>query len=148
MLYASSHLSLAVLEVFVNIPQALRDDLPVLQALLIAVPDDADAVDLSQDQFQGAMAARDPLLASRAIGDRWLEQGATLLFRAPSVLVPEELNVMFNPSHPGMRDVTIESTRPFRFDPRLATPHRRGRKMRRAAEAALNARKAPTAPPH
>jgi RES domain-containing protein len=120
MLYTSSHLSLCLLEVFVNIPQALRDDLPKLEAMRIAVPDDAEATDVSPDQFQGAMAASDLLAACRALGDAWLERGTSLVLRAPSVIIPEELNVMINPSHPRMPDVRIESTRPFRFDPRLS----------------------------
>jgi hypothetical protein len=40
------------------------------------------------------------------------------MLTAPSVIVPEELNVMLNPLHPRMRDVSIVSMRRFRFDPR------------------------------
>jgi hypothetical protein len=38
--------------------------------------------------------------------------------------VPEEANLVLNPAHPAMSDVAIVSTRPFRFDPRLATARR------------------------
>jgi hypothetical protein len=40
----------------------------------------------------------------------------------PSIIVPQERNVMLNPAHRPMSDVRIVSTERFRFDPRLATP--------------------------
>ncbi len=122
LLYTSSHLSLSVLEVFVHFPPELRDNLPELEAVQIAVPDDADAVDVSTEEFEGAMADPNPLAACRAIGDGWLARGLGLLLRAPSVVIPEEFNVMLNPAHARMRDVAIISSRRFRFDPRLVRP--------------------------
>ena len=117
--YAASHLSLAVLEVYVNIPQEVRDDLPILRAVRIFVPDDASATQVSQEQLAGFMAEPDPMAASRRMGDGWLDQGDTLVLEVPSVLVPEETNLVLNPAHPRMREVEIVSARPFRFDPRL-----------------------------
>ena len=117
--YASSHLSLSVLEVFVHVPPALRDDLPEFEAVRIAVPDDAEAAEVSMDRVERLMAADNPLSACRAIGDEWLEDGTALILSAPSVLVPEERNVMLNPLHRCMPEVTIDGSRRFRFDPRL-----------------------------
>ena len=42
-----------------------------------------------------------------------------LLLRAPSVLVPEEANVLVNPGHPEACGVRVAVSRPFSFDPRL-----------------------------
>ena len=117
--YTSSYLSLSVLEVYVNIPQELRDDLPILRAVLIAIPDDAPATQVSQEQLANYMAEPDPMAASRRVGDGWLDQGDALVLEVPSVLVPEETNLVLNPAHPRMREVKIISTRPFHFDPRL-----------------------------
>jgi hypothetical protein len=51
---------------------------------------------------------------------RWTDRPlGYLVLKAPSVLIPEELNVMLNPMHAEMRRVHIERSRPFRFDPRL-----------------------------
>lgn len=119
LLYTSSHLSLSVLEVFVHFPPELRDNLPELEAVRIVVPDDVGAVEVSLGQFEGLMAAPDPLAACRATGDEWLARGSDLILKAPSVVVPEEMNVMLNPGHVRMREVRIESSRRFRFDPRL-----------------------------
>lgn len=118
-LYTASHLSLAVLEVYVNIPQDLRDDLPVLEAVGIAIPDGAAATHVSQEQLAEFLAEPDPMIASRRVGDDWLDRSDTLVLEVPSVLIPEETNLVLNPAHPRMREVKIVSTRAFRFDPRL-----------------------------
>src|ERR1043166_3188063 len=117
--YSSSHLSLAVLEVYVHIAPALRDDLPEFEAVRIDVPDDASRTEISLRAFERLMASSDTLAACRSAGDDWLARGADLILRAPSVLIPEELNFMLNPTHPRMPEVSIVSSRTFRFDPRL-----------------------------
>jgi RES domain-containing protein len=117
--YTSPHLSLAVLEVYVNIAQELRDNLPILQAVRIAIPDDARATQISQTRFASLISASDPIAESRTIGDDWLDRGDTLVLEAPSVLIPEESNLILNPAHGRMREVKIISTRTFHFDPRL-----------------------------
>lgn len=62
----------------------------------------------------------DPAAASRSIGDDWIARRNSLVLRVPSVLVPEEDNLIVNPEHPQARDVRIVGTRAFHFDPRLA----------------------------
>jgi RES domain-containing protein len=117
--YTSSYLSLSVLEVYVNIPQEVRDELPILQAVRIFVPDDARTAQVPQDQLAGLMSGPGPIAASRTVGDNWLDRGDTLVLEVPSAIVPEETNLILNPAHPRMRDVKIVSTRAFHFDPRL-----------------------------
>lgn len=122
MVYTSSHLSLSVLEVFVHFSPELRDSIPEMVAVRIHVPDDAGTSEISSAQFESLMAAPDPSAACQAIGDEWLARGAELVLRAPSVLIPEELNVMLNPKHSEMRRVQIERSRRFQYDPRLLRP--------------------------
>ena len=119
-LYTSSHLSLSVLEVYVHIPPDLRDDLPALQAVRISIPDDAGTANVSQEQSITLLESADPMAACRAMGDGWLDRNAELVLQVPSILVPEEANLILNPGHPRMREVEIVSSRAFRFDPRLA----------------------------
>lgn len=121
-LYTSSHLSLSVLEAYVNIPPELRDDLPELRAVQISVPDDASTAKVSRRQFSNLLERADALAACRAVGDRWIDSNAELVLEVSSVLVPEENNLILNPAHRQMSDVKIVSTRKFRFDPRLAMP--------------------------
>jgi len=118
-IYTSSHLSLSVLEAYVNIPPELRDDLPVLQAVRLSVPDDATVRTVGPNEFAVLMKEADPIPACRAIGDEWIEAQAALVLVVPSILVPEETNLILNPAHSRMRDVAIVSTRRFHFDSRL-----------------------------
>ena len=119
MVYASEHLSLCVLEVYVHLAPAQRNALPEFEAVRISVPDDAGTTHVSINELKELLSAPDPASACRFAGDRWLAAGADLMLTAPSVIVPEELSIMLNPAHPRMRDVAIVSTRRFRFDPRL-----------------------------
>jgi RES domain-containing protein len=119
-LYTSSHLSLSVLEAYVNIPPELRDDLPELRAVQISVPGDAGTHHISRRKMDDLLAGPDALGACRRIGDHWIERNVELVLDVPSVLVPEETNLVLNPRHPRMPDVKILSMRAFYFDPRLA----------------------------
>ena len=116
--YTSSHLSLCVLEVFVHLPRAWRDDMAVFEAVCLSIPDDAGTTHISLAELKAMLAAPDPHATCRAVGDRWVAAGHDLVLAAPSVIIPEELNFMLNPAHRRMREVTIVSTRQFRFDTR------------------------------
>jgi len=39
--------------------------------------------------------------------------------RMPSVIIPEEYNLLINPAHPDMKKVTIDNITRFSFDARL-----------------------------
>lgn len=112
-LYTSGNLALCVLETLVHLPGALRTRLPPRQALRIEYPDDAETF---------AMALRADVRNAgkcRKAGDRWLDEGKALLLRAPSAVVPQEMNFMFNPAHPRMGEVKIVHREAFLFDDRL-----------------------------
>lgn len=120
--YGSFNLSLCVLESLAQMPLPLRMNLPELAAVRIEVPDhissrDVELADLP-DPFDGDETRR----RCREIGDAWLADKEELMLTAPSIIVPQERNVMINPAHPLMAEVKIVSTERFRFDARLATP--------------------------
>jgi len=52
-------------------------------------------------------------------GTDWARSMASLLAEVPSVIVPEESNVLLNPLHPRMRDVRVEKVRRWTYDVRL-----------------------------
>jgi RES domain-containing protein len=118
LVYTSLNLSLCVLETYVHMALSFRQ-LPTFEAVRLSVPDDAGTALVSAPQFDKVMASPAPLAACRTIGDEWFFQGENLAFQAPSVIVPEDTNIMLNPLHPRMRDVSIVSMRTFHFDPRL-----------------------------
>jgi RES domain-containing protein len=118
-LYASEHLSLGVLEVYVHLAPEMRDNLPVLAAVQISIPDNVGTARITRERLAQLLTKPDPLAACQAVGDDWLGRGDDLVLQVPSILVPEEDNSILNPAHPDMRNVAIIATRTFRFDPRL-----------------------------
>lgn len=55
----------------------------------------------------------------RAVGDRWIESGESLLLLVPSALVEAEWNVLINPEHPQFRRLRVQAIRAMVIDPRL-----------------------------
>jgi RES domain-containing protein len=123
-LYTSANLSLSVLEVYVHLAPEMRDALPVLEAVRISIPDTAGVTRLDAKRLVVLLGMPDSLAACQAVGDEWIGRGDNLVLEVPSILVPEEANFVLNPAHPAMGEVSIVSTRAFRFDPRLAFPQR------------------------
>ena len=60
--------------------------------------------------------------ASIAFGSAWIHSGASALLIVPSVIVPEELNVLINPRHPDSARISAAKVRRWLYDPRLARP--------------------------
>ncbi|MBC7478679.1 MAG: RES family NAD+ phosphorylase [Pseudorhodobacter sp.] len=107
MVYTASSLALAVLEVLVHLPPAMRRSggLPAMLAVALDVPD-ADISD--------AVVGPD----DRATGDAWAQRGS-LALRVPSRVIRHEMNVLINPRHPHMGLVSVALSEPFKLDDRL-----------------------------
>lgn len=115
--FTSTHLSLAALEYLVHTDiEEVPDD---LVALRIEVPDDAGELRLTPSDLPANW--QDMLYSAecRGLGDSWARDGQSLLLRIPSVIIPEEDNVLINPAHPGAEAVRVVSERRFSYDPRL-----------------------------
>ena len=59
------------------------------------------------------------LAKTRANGEIFFESKAVGLLRVPSVVLPEEFNLVMNPLHPDAARIHAVSQRPFLFDHRL-----------------------------
>ena len=118
-MYAASHLSLAALEYLVHIDP---EDAPAdLVALRLDVPDDATELVYEAAALPAGWRETPPPPQCQAIGDEWAGSGEHLLLRVPSVLVPEESNVLVNPAHPDAAQVRVCGSRPFSYDLRLVS---------------------------
>ncbi|WP_241239177.1 RES family NAD+ phosphorylase [Burkholderia stagnalis] len=60
------------------------------------------------------------------IGRQWLEAGAQLAMRVPSVVCPSDFNLLLNPMHPDMAHVRVVDKALFSMDPRLFGTSARG----------------------
>jgi RES domain-containing protein len=57
--------------------------------------------------------------STQAIGDAWVDTGNTLALAVPSVLTPQEYNIVLNCGHPGFNRLQIAGPEEFPFNPRL-----------------------------
>jgi RES domain-containing protein len=57
--------------------------------------------------------------ASIQFGTTWIRSMVSALLRVPSVIVPDEYNVLINPLHPDCRTITAVKIRKWLYDPRL-----------------------------
>lgn len=119
MLYGSDTRALACLETLVRLKAA---SLPFNRYLVrIDVPDDiwAAAQLASASALPVGWDAEPAGLVSIDFGSRWAAARATCLLVVPSVIVPEECNILFNPAHPDMTKLTATKVRRWLYDPRL-----------------------------
>ena len=115
--YAASHLSLAALEYLVHIDsEDAPDD---LVALRLHVQDDATELVYEPAALPEGWRDTPPPPECQVIGDHWAATGEHLLLRVPSVLVPEESNVLVNPVHLEASGVGVLESRTFSYDLRL-----------------------------
>ena len=117
--YASTSIALACLETLVHLSG--DQGLP-LQRWLVAIDIPADQWQQRTSLCPGDLKnwnATPPDQASADWGDRWIGGQQSLLAGVPSVIAPEELNVLINPAHPGRRDLQAVVIRRWTYDSRL-----------------------------
>jgi RES domain-containing protein len=109
MLYASTALSLACLELLVHVsPDQIPLDFVYTTAVIPGEP--------AAHDFHGTLRDAE---STRRYGQSWTASLASLAIYVPSVIIPAELNVLVNPVHDAFQDVVWDTPRLFEFDPRL-----------------------------
>jgi len=115
MVYCSSSLALAAVELFVHLdPTQAPSDMVAISATL---PEDEPSRAIAQDELPPDWWANPA--ETRALGDAWIREGSSLSLRVPSVPIRAEWNVLVNPLHPRMAEVRIDPPQPFVFDARM-----------------------------
>jgi RES domain-containing protein len=119
MVYTSSSLSLAVVEVFVHLDAAAS---PEFVSIAAELPVDNGEM---EDQ-QMAILAKLPADWRRIghprlhqIGADWIASGRSLAMPVPSAVVDGEWNVLINPAHPDAAKIKRYPPKPFEFDARM-----------------------------
>jgi RES domain-containing protein len=116
MVYTAGSVSLAVLEILVNL-----ENTDVLPAYSLCAVNFDDGLVTTLDRSRLPSNWRDspspPELL--AIGDAWIASGKSAVLEVPSAVVESESNYLINPAHPDFAALVIESPRPFSLDPRL-----------------------------
>ena len=115
--YLSEHLSLAVLELFVHLPNAARHI--AFASFEVTIPTDIAVKVLPAEDLPAVWREEPPPEEIQRIGTDWAQKGETLLLSVPSAIVPNERNVLVNPDHPDFKRISVSSEQAFSFDPRM-----------------------------
>ncbi len=117
MVYLGGSRALAALEILVHLTAPLSRAKPY-KIIEVIIPNC-----LISDYPPGILPKtwRDhpPAQITQEIGDDWLLASGSLALRVPSILIPEETNILLNPLHPDFKEITHLSPNDFSFDPRL-----------------------------
>jgi|SRR5690606_7073959 len=117
--YASSTSSLAIIERLVHVtPRAFGEQM----LLELEVPDDAIEVVSARQFAQHLRDGRDDSRASdsQRFGTAWLIERRSLALKVPSIPNPYEDNILLNPTHPRIVEVTVSGRHCIRLDGRIA----------------------------
>lgn len=118
LVYASTSRALACLETVVHIGAG---SLPLNRYLVeIAVPDaEWRARTIFDCDVNVGWDAEPAGMVSLEWGTTWASEAGTLLAEVPSVVVPEEPNVLINPRHRGVLSLRARKVRRWTYDDRL-----------------------------
>ena len=114
--YASTSLSLAAVETFVNLEPNLRPaDLVSIEGEIpeAVEPITIDVKDLPARWYE----TRDESL--RRFGDEWIRAGRSATLLVPSAAIRGEWNVLLNPAHLEFPRIEFRDPAPFEFDGRM-----------------------------
>ena len=117
MIYTSSSLSLATLEVMVHLEDS-ETFANLFSWIPVSIPE--NLVETLDDSSLPPQWLNDETNAtSRSIGDVWMKSLRSAVLAVPSVITPGELNFLLNPRHHQFSDLEIGTASQFRPDPRL-----------------------------
>lgn len=119
MIYAASTRALACLETLVHLNAG---GLPLNRYLVeVVVPDDlwAAAPLATAATLAVGWDAEPAGRASISFGAKWVNSKESALLVVPSVVVPEENNLLINPAHPDVARLTARKVRKWLYDPRM-----------------------------
>jgi len=112
-LYTGSSVALSAWEVRVYLDNTFlpRDDF--YSIAFISIPDDS----IKEVVFSNENWKIDGQI-TKEIGEKWIQEGKFLCLKVPSAIIPYEYNIIINPAHSLINQVSIDRVENFIFDPR------------------------------
>jgi RES domain-containing protein len=115
-IYTSSSISLAILEVLVHIP--IYDILEEYVYIPVKFGKKLSRA-LKPDELPENWKKDPSPQAIKQIGDSWVESQGSVILEVPSAIVPTEKNFLVNPAHTDFNKLKIGTPTKLEFDPRL-----------------------------
>jgi RES domain-containing protein len=118
LVYTSGSIALACLETLAHLAAG---DLPLNRYLVkVEVPDALwKAAEIFDPKNHVGWDAIPTGRVSLDAGDAWAAARTSALLTVPSVIVPEERNILINPAHPDTTQLRAIKLRRWTYDPRL-----------------------------
>jgi RES domain-containing protein len=111
--YTSGSMALAALESLVHLN-------PPVTFKFVAIPIEFDDALIEEvAELPANWREEPPPLATKEIGDLWIQGVRSAVLKLPSVIIPSEPNYLLNPAHPDFKKIVIGRFNHFSFDPRL-----------------------------
>ncbi len=117
-IYTATSLSLAALEILVHFDHDLIPGSFV--AFAVEIPTTVRLQRLRVRQLPPQWRVVPAPDETKDLGTKWFKSRKTVGLVVPSALVPQEQNLLLDPTHPDFSKVRIGAPEPFAFDPRLA----------------------------
>lgn len=117
-IYSSEHASLAAWEKMVHVTsiENLQDNLLLVK---IEIPDQIEIQTVPQNILVKGWDNFPYRSETVSFGTSFLQGKKHLVLRVPSVIIPDEFNIILNPLHPDILNCKVISAIPFNFDMRV-----------------------------
>ena len=116
--YTASIISLATLELIVNVPRARR--LPQYNLISCSFHE-ALVEDLDRGSLPANWRTYPAPPEVQEIGERWIHEKRSAVLKVPSAVVEEDCNYLLNPAHEDFKSIDVGAARPFKLDYCLLT---------------------------
>jgi RES domain-containing protein len=117
LVYCATNIALATLE---TVHYLRNGALPFNRYLVrIDIPDAVWGARQVLDPLPGGWDAIPAGSSARTAGDAWIASGASALLLVPSVIVPDEYNVLINPRHVDAAAIVATTLKRWIYDPRF-----------------------------
>ena len=114
-IYTAESRALAALETLVH---TRKDQIPTDYVLLEIEVDDNQVESIPESDLP--LGWRDPEpQGSRNFGDAWVHSQRSVALVVPSIVIPQERNLLVNANHPQFNQVRVSPPQPFWWDHRL-----------------------------
>ena len=115
-IYTGESIAIATRETLVHTSSVVPPDLVVVR---VGLPDPYTAETAAPRNLPRDWNSVPPRPGSMNFGTQWARANRSLVLYVPSVVIPEALNGVLNPTHPEFSAVELTIEREFQYDPRL-----------------------------